>query len=73
MPRKLHARPFKMHEMFLVLFQRSDSAMHLAAFEGFTETLEILFSPELGANKFAKNEVSVMLQDSRSHNLGFTF
>ena len=40
------------------LFQRSDSAMHLAAFEGFTETLEVLFSPEMGANKFAKNEVS---------------
>ena len=47
--------------------------MHLAAFEGFTETLEILFSPELGANKFAKNEVSVMLQDSMSHNLGYIF
>ena len=45
--------------MFLVLFQRSDSAMHLAAFEGFTDTLEILFSPELGADKFAKNEVSI--------------
>ena len=43
----------------LVVFQRSDSAMHLAAFEGFTETLEILFSPELGANKFAKNEVNI--------------
>ena len=45
--------------MFLFPFQRSDSAMHLAAFEGFTETLEILFSPELGANKYAKNEVSI--------------
>ena len=41
------------------LFQRCDSAMHLAAFEGFTETLEVLFSPEMGANKFAKNEVSI--------------
>ena len=42
------------------LFQRCDSAMHLAAFEGFTETLEVLFSPEMGANKFAKNEVRSM-------------
>ena len=39
-------------------FQRSDSAMHLAASEGFTETLEMLLSSEIGANKFVKNEAS---------------
>ena len=55
----------------LVVFQRSDSAMHLAAFEGFTETLEILFSPELGANKFAKNEVSITYEICLMIKLGY--
>ena len=40
-------------------FQRSDSAMHLAAAEGFTDILEMLLSSEIGANKFVKNEASV--------------
>lgn len=57
----------------LSLFQRFDSAMHLAAFEGFTETLEVLFSPEMGANKFAKNEVSITHERIRCVSLAWHF